>query len=39
MHIQEIIKEKIKATNHRIDDLEHEEGKGESLAFFVCLFT
>ncbi len=36
---QEIIKEKIKATNHRIDDLEHEEGKGESLAFFVCLFT
>ncbi len=25
---QEIIKEKIKATNRRIDDLKHEEGKG-----------
>lgn len=25
---QEIIKEKIKVANHRIDDLEHEEGKG-----------
>lgn len=25
---QEIIKEKIKVANHRIDDLEHGEGKG-----------
>ena len=25
---QEIIKEKIKVANHRIDDLEHVEGKG-----------
>lgn len=25
---QEIIKEKIKVANHRIDDLEYEEGKG-----------
>lgn len=25
---QEIIKEKIKVANHRIDDLEHEKGKG-----------
>lgn len=25
---QEIIKEKIKVANHRIDDLEREEGKG-----------
>lgn len=25
---QEIIKEKIRVANHRIDDLEHEEGKG-----------
>lgn len=25
---QELIKEKIRVANHRIDDLEHEEGKG-----------